>query len=245
MNPNRKPKLHVVVHALLGKNFFTHAEHMTNIAKNYGADSVILIPDYTKGAERKPNPNQILHLYGSMKKRITDFSIGINPLHKGYSDEELTQIFKKYKFHSYQSDGSIAEKSVVACNPDSNFFSAIAFKYSKDEQAPTKRLVELCKTYDGKPKNLIPTTSGPATGIPADIEKIRTIVANLNGRRLGIASGITIENVRAYRNIGVTDFIVATSLLDHVDSEGYDILCPERIKFLSNIVHCNERLNHR
>lgn len=244
MNSNRKPKLHVVVHVLLGKYFYDHTEHMTNIARVNGADSVLLIPDYTKDESeqpsRKPKPEDMLPLYAEMKKHFPDFVIGVNLLHKEYSDQELSDMFTKYKFDSYQSDGSIADKSIIASNPNCTFFSGIAFKYGPDEKASEKRLVELCKNFEGKPENLIATTSGAATGVAADIEKIRTLSQNFPERRLAIASGVDVNNVSSYLQAGVTDFIVATSLLDHVDSEGYDILSPEKVKALADIIHSHK-----
>jgi len=57
------------------------------------------------------------------------------------------------------------------------------------------------------------TTSGPGTGKAADIEKIKRIKLAMKNHPLGIASGVTAQNVRTYMEYA--DFIlVATGISD-------------------------------
>lgn len=55
------------------------------------------------------------------------------------------------------------------------------------------------------------TTSGPATGQPASVEKLRTIRGAIGDHRLAVASGVTAENVRSFMPY-VNDFLVATGI---------------------------------
>jgi predicted TIM-barrel enzyme len=53
------------------------------------------------------------------------------------------------------------------------------------------------------------TTSGPSTGISADVEKVRKIKSLAGQHAVGLASGVTSENIHEY--IENTDIsIVAT-----------------------------------
>jgi predicted TIM-barrel enzyme len=57
----------------------------------------------------------------------------------------------------------------------------------------------------------LPTTSGAATGQPADRNKLGAMRAALGSGPLGIASGVTPENVAAHRGL-VTHILVSTGI---------------------------------
>ncbi len=71
------------------------------------------------------------------------------------------------------------------------------------------------------------TTSGVATGKAADLAKIEAFHRGVEGRALAIASGITPENVMAYREIDC--FLVATGI--NLEGDFYTI-DPKRLKRL-------------
>lgn len=75
------------------------------------------------------------------------------------------------------------------------------------------------------------TTSGPATGVAADVEKIKDMRAMLEGQRLAVASGITPENAEVYLPY-VDDLLVATGI-----SHDFHTLDPVKVRALADVVH--------
>jgi predicted TIM-barrel enzyme len=119
--------------------------------------------------------------------------------------------------------------------PDTEFFVGLAFKYSKNQHVTGEALRDLCKNIP-QATNIIPTTSGRATGQPAEDRKVREIREYLpSEKRLGIASGITTENAPAFLDLGITDFLVATSLINE-NRNGFDILSEKKIRELAKII---------
>ena len=88
-------------------------------------------------------------------------------------------------------------------------FGGVAFKY----QAPVAlgELPEL--TRKAGQLDVIPTTSGSATGSAPTPEKLRLMRAGLPKGRLAVASGITPENVGQFMPL-VTDILVSTGVSD-------------------------------
>lgn len=86
-----------------------------------------------------------------------------------------------------------------------DFFGAIAFKHQAYEPDPPAAAVMAAKL------GMLPTTSGDATGVAADIQKVRSIRAALGAGPLGIASGLTPDNVCEYTPY-LTHLLVATGV---------------------------------
>jgi predicted TIM-barrel enzyme len=79
------------------------------------------------------------------------------------------------------------------------------------------------------------TTSGPATGVPVDVDKVRRMKsAMLRDRPLAVASGVSATNVHEILPY-VTFFLVATSLRKSDDEP--DALDPEKVRELAGIIH--------
>jgi predicted TIM-barrel enzyme len=76
------------------------------------------------------------------------------------------------------------------------------------------------------------TTSGSGTGMAAEPEKIKTMstVAKKYNKKLGIASGITPNNIKDYES--VTYFLVATGI-----SKDFHTFNPLLVKELSEKIH--------
>ncbi len=72
------------------------------------------------------------------------------------------------------------------------FFNSVAFKYQKEDPNPKQATIN---SYN---LGFIPTTSGQATGKAADMGKISNMASVLEQRTLGIASGLTPQNVGEY-----------------------------------------------
>jgi predicted TIM-barrel enzyme len=86
-------------------------------------------------------------------------------------------------------------------------FGGVAFKHQEQvsEPALAARLAQ--------PHVDVVTTSGAATGVAAPLAKIAAMKAALGDHPLGVASGVTPENVGQY--LGLVDcFLVATGISD-------------------------------
>lgn len=100
------------------------------------------------------------------------------------------------------------------------YFGGVAFKYQRPV-IDLEKVTLLAKKYVD-----VVTTSGPATGKSADIEKIKAMKSALGNYPLAIASGITPENVTDY--LPFTDcFLVATGI-----SKSFTELDPVLVKRL-------------
>ena len=102
-------------------------------------------------------------------------------------------------------------------------FCSIAFKYQKEENNPS------LAALNAHNLGFIPTTSGPATGIAADIKKIKKIAEALPSKCLAIASGISAENIEIYRPYAKY-FFVNTSI-----SRDYYVFDKEKLNELAKI----------
>jgi predicted TIM-barrel enzyme len=58
------------------------------------------------------------------------------------------------------------------------------------------------------------TTSGPGTGKPPTVEKIKEIRSYIGAKPMAIASGINSENKKLFENL-VDYYLVASSLIDN------------------------------
>ena len=85
------------------------------------------------------------------------------------------------------------------------YFGGVAFKYQRPVNELTKAALIATKYVD------VITTSGPATGKPADVDKITEMKQAIRDTPLAIASGITSENINDY--LGIADcFLVSTGI---------------------------------
>lgn len=92
-------------------------------------------------------------------------------------------------------------------------FGSVAFKYQPHEPHPASAAMM------AHVQGYIPTTSGNATGVAPDLEKIKLMKAGVP--RLAIASGMTVENVAAFVPY-LTHILVATGVSEdehHFDFE--------------------------
>lgn len=128
-------------------------------------------------------------------------------------EDSAEQIYAKNIYRMIQSN-----------RPNTLYFGGVAFKHQK----PVTDLKKACEL--SKPHMDVVTTSGDATGEAAYIGKIASMKAYIGDKPLGIASGITIENVNEYLPY-VDYFLVATGI-----SNSFTELCPERTKNLREIV---------
>lgn len=230
--PNRR--LFVVIHTLSTEPAgIEHAIGQTELARGNGADGIIIIPDYAKAGHPQATTEEQLLYLEALKEQFPDFPIGVNFLTRlSGIEDHLYRIQPAF----IQTDSAGFDSVDRTKLPQTEFFCGLAFKYSQYEDVRGEKLkihsLRVTQVCD------VPTTSGKATGVPADVEKIREIVSYLpEGKRLGIASGVSAENVHSYMQAGITDFLVATSLLLGVDIHNHDLLDPKKIADLARTIH--------
>ncbi len=83
-------------------------------------------------------------------------------------------------------------------------FGGVAFKYQRPIKN-FKKAAELARNYID-----IVTTSGEATALPPDPEKIRIMASAANPKCLAIASGLSVENVKLFPDCRI--FLVSSSI---------------------------------
>lgn len=222
----------VVIHTIT--NGLLHALGEAVLARSAGADGVFLIPDYARGASKKATTEDQFLYVEELKKRLPGFPIGVNFL---VSPDTLVPRIYSIQPDLYQADNSSISKIDKSKFFKTEFFLGLAFKYSKNVHLIGEELREHCLKVSYLAD--VPTTSGDATGVEADVTKIREIRSYLpSDKRLGIASGVTEENVRSYLQEGVTDFLIATSLIEKENQlDNFDTLSFSKVSKMAEIIH--------
>ncbi len=231
MNQLPTRRFFVVIHTITKGLLLTLGQ--ASIAMDSGADGIFLIPDYAKGSLRATTDDQFRYLE-KIKEVYPELPVGVNFL---TSPVNLIPRLYSTPLDMFQTDSSSVEGIERLKLPNAELFLGVAFKYSKDVGLTGATLKEHCEKVASIAD--IPTTSGNATGVEADIAKIREIRSYLpDGKRFGIASGITEHNVMSYLKEGVTDFLVATSLIEEVDEiYGADLLSYQKVARMAEIIH--------
>lgn len=105
---------------------------------------------------------------------------------------------------------------------DGLYFGGVAFKYQRPvARDDLGRVASMASAYMD-----VVCTSGPGTGVAADIEKVRGLYGGLGGHALALASGITAQNVRDYLPY-VQAFLVGTGI-----ETSLGVLDPKKIEGL-------------
>ncbi len=109
------------------------------------------------------------------------------------------------------------------------WFGGTCFKYSGHEtDPPAPHITRQHGLVD------VVTTSGPATGIAASATKIKAFREALRDRPLGLASGVTPENVIEYPQVDA--FLVATGIEKH-----FGTFDPKKVRDLADKIHAGEK----
>ena len=190
-----------------------------SIAHGAGADGVFLI-NHAIGEK------VLLRIHAEVKAAYPDFWIGVNCL--GLMPEEVFQMIPENTAGVWVDNSMIREdlesqpraEQIAIIQRQQKwaglYFGGVAFKY----QRPVKDLVSAAKIASCYMD--VVTTSGPATGRAAAVDKIRTMKEALGDFPLAIASGITPENVRDYLECADC-FLVATGIsrtFEELDPKG-------------------------
>lgn len=89
-------------------------------------------------------------------------------------------------------------------HPMVDIFAGVAFKYQPEDANPKGTVYQLSDL------GWIPCTSGAATGSAAAVSKVEEL-SNASSTGLGLASGVSLENVASYLGL-VSHFFVASSI---------------------------------
>lgn len=195
------------------------------VAKQAGAKTVFLISHHNEDMDLIPLAKKIIN--------SLNIDVGLNLLNTGLFDAlDLCKTFNIKKlwtdnagFHSTYSSMATIELLDAQLETyseegfDLELFAGVAFKYQRfdsDPGAAAKMAIA---------HRCIPVTSGVATGVSSDIEKLRAI-NNAVGSRFGVASGVTLDNV--IQTLKLLDYVfVATGV--SLDEHRFD---PEKLKKL-------------
>jgi hypothetical protein len=193
------------------------------IARDLDADGIFLINHGIKS-------HILFDVFNKVKSEFPDLWIGVNCL-----DLSPAEIFSKvpvdvagvwvdnahiHEDHNDQSEAGKVLEIQKANGWSGLYFGGVAFKYQRHVNDLEKAALVASHYMD------VITTSGPGTGLPANVEKISRMNAALNDFPLAIASGITPENIHKYLPYAVC-FLVATGI-----SKDFHNFDPERLQIL-------------
>lgn len=174
----------------------------------------------TKGfwlINHRVSSHKLAEITAEVRQRFPEAWIGVNTLDelmltsmKRFSGLELNGWWADdpcvFEFSDNQHLAKSIQESVNLNFPGALYFGGVAFKYQV-QPINLKLFTRLAAQYMD-----VVTTSGDGTGVAADLVKIQDMASALTGDKfLGIASGITPENVRDFLPY-VDWFLVATGI---------------------------------
>lgn len=201
----------------------------TEIVFEAGCDSVMLI-------NMNGSSQLIIPVLEELKTLYKDKKIGANFLDAFNSnklpfnvipnlDMTWTDIQLTYSLSTRFSDAENIT-NLLEERDNHKLFCAVAFKYQNYEPNPIQAT---CRALDF---GFIPTTSGSATGVPADPSFVKSLRDNINKESpLAIASGITPDNVHLFLPY-VSHVLVSTGI-----SESFHEFDPVKLKDLLSVTN--------
>lgn len=199
------------------------ADRNTRVARDAGADGVFLI-------NHGMADEALLDIHAAVADAHPDWWVGVNCL--GLSPEQVFGVVSPKVGGVWVDNAGIEEGEAAQPYADRVaavrraraagclYFGGVAFKY----QRPVEDLEAACRVA-ARYMDVV-TTSGPGTGHPAEVEKIRRMRRALGGTPLAIASGVTPDNVAGYLP-HADGFLVATGI-----SRSFTELDPPRVRSL-------------
>lgn len=220
------PKGHVVL-PVIHVMSLEQAKLNADIARQAGSPGIFLINHSMSALE-------LLTIHESVSRLFPNWWIGVNclgvsPLHAvGRVSQEVAGVWSDnamiQETNQEQPDAAAVVSAIRERGWPGVYFGGVAFKYQRDVDNLAKA-ARIAREYMD-----VVTTSGPGTGQPAHVEKIKTMKSALGAFPLAIASGITPENVRDY--LPFSDcYLVATGI-----SDSFVKINPGRLRDLLNTV---------
>lgn len=171
-----------------------------------GADGVFFI-------HHSGDDDMAVRVAQEVKRKYSDWYVGINLLAAGpiVAFERaiaagLNAIWADSVGVSSNGLNEIAKelRNLYLVHPFVDIFAGVAFKYQPNDPDPNATVYHLSDL------GWIPCTSGKATGSAADMDKVERL-SNASSIGLGLASGVTLDNVNSYCP-HVSHFFVASSI---------------------------------
>lgn len=177
----------------------------------------------------------VLALVREIRARHPGLWVGVNLLSRSPAESLVTALQGCGTIDGIWSDNAgidehggkhpDAEAFVMARRRESwrgLYFGGVAFKYQRRvSPEDLGAAASMARAYMD-----VVCTSGPGTGVAADLEKVRGLHGGLDGHALALASGITAQNVRDYLPY-VQAFLVGTGI-----EESFGVLDPKKIEGL-------------
>lgn len=184
MNSELIPVIHMLNQNQVLTNVKTCVE--CGIKKVFIINHVVSVPELIQCANRVKSNYPNLWVGINMLGQTTEISLLLDTGLDGlWCDAVAPQGFKR--------------------NFKGQFFGGVAFKY----QPQPKDLKEACLW--AKTSTDVATTSGTATGKPADLNKIKIMREYLGNHPMAIASGVSVDNIDSYKGL-VEYLLVASSI---------------------------------
>lgn len=184
-----KPSLRLVVHHRDRETSFAQAQ----LAADAGADGVFLIAHSGGDAELPWLGAELVRAFPTLRVGVNLLSV--DPL-DAFALAVAARLHAVWWDHLEVSSSGLTLTGqrladLVRASPDIEAFASVAFKYQAPDPDPPAA-ARIARTA-----GMIPTTSGPATGVAPKPAKIQDMSREAGGQ-LAIASGITPENAAGY-----------------------------------------------
>ena len=198
------------------------AHEAIDVARDAGADGVFLINQGMRATA-------LLLLLEEVRTIHPDLWLGVNLL--GREPARVFELVRDLGVRGIWVDNAtkVDLDEVTRDHPSRPLlFGGVGFKYQPSVQLhhlPYFAQDALRRGVD------VVTTSGEATGEAASLGKVRAIGAGLDGKPLGLASGVTPENVVEYLPF-VDAFLVASGI-----EREFGVLDPDKTRRLAEEIH--------
>ena len=215
-------------------NGVSQAVDQAELAYEAGANGVYLIYHHS------PDTTLLLQAYNAVAKEHTFRFVGLNLLQLASAEGAFSFIYSKFKSGDIQklpdgiwADDAIPNKDELVDLRRGNrdlkrvlYLGGVAFKYrptfTEDPDKAATQAENLVQFVD------VVTTSGKGTGNPPSPDKIKAMKEAIGRKKLAVASGISIDNIRSYRGL-FDQLLVSTS----IETEPYSgIFVPQKLRSL-------------
>jgi len=185
----------------------------TEVALAAGASGVFLID--MKGR----HPNFLLEVCREVHDAFPEAWIGLNML--GHDPEYVLDVVPSYvqgvwSDYAGMPGSNMEQETLRTINEGEDqglriiYFGGVAHKASPGETSnpvyAARDASLLCDSMH------VVTTSGPGTGMPAPIDKLKAMAEAIGQKPLAVASGVNEQNVKSMIEAGVRAFLVSSSL---------------------------------
>ncbi len=227
----KKSKLTIVIHVLTEDQVLKNVE----VCVKNAVDGIFLICHIENSA------NFLLRMYNKVRQKYPNLWIGLNYLdlmpveliQKGYLPNDANAlwiddggIYEDERGYSKAAEISLTLNgwiNSIRPKPKVLLFSGTAFKSQRRKVKDLEYVTQTAEKWAD-----VVTTSGIVTGSSAPVEKIEDMHYYLSHKGvLGLASGVTPENIHQYR--GVDWFLVATSV---TTTDGTEVILEDRLQAL-------------